>query len=67
MKRRVVMGEVGKGDQIVIHTEDDGDIFARCTGVTHNNLVHYMREEDGCPIAGFVGRQWVDKVNGKSS
>lgn len=57
------MYDIKKGDQIVIHTEDEGDIFAKCTGVTHNNLIHYMYyTESGCPVAGFVGSKWVEKV-----
>ncbi|MDX8362434.1 hypothetical protein [Cytobacillus sp. IB215316] len=54
--------QIKEGDKIIIRTEEEGDIHAKCTGVTHNNLVHYMYEKDGCPVAGFVGSLWVEKV-----
>ncbi|MFS1518585.1 hypothetical protein V1503_19290 [Bacillus sp. SCS-151] len=56
------MHDIKDGDQIVIHTEDEGDIVAKCTGVTHTNLIHYMYyTKNNCPVAGFVGSEWVEK------
>lgn len=54
--------DIKKGDRIIIHTEENGDIHAKCTGVTHDNLIHFMyHTKNNCPIAGCVGSQWAEK------
>jgi hypothetical protein len=56
--------EVVKGDKIVIHNDDGTLKLAKCTGVTHGNLIHFMyHTEDGCPVAGMVGRSFVEKFS----
>lgn len=54
--------EVEKGDKIFIHREDGTKKPARCTGVTHGNLIHFMYKENGSPVAGTVGRNSVEKA-----
>jgi hypothetical protein len=56
--------EVVKGDKIIIHNKDGTSKFAKCTGVTHGNLIHFMYNTgEGYPVAGMVGRDFVEKVN----
>lgn len=58
------MEEVVDGDKIAIRSKDGTIVFAKCTGVTHANLIHFMYEdENGNPRAGMVGRNNVDKVD----
>lgn len=54
---------ISKGDKITFQSENGETITAKCTGVTHKNLIHYgYKKEDGTPIAGFIGRDNVKKV-----
>lgn len=55
--------EIQEGDKIVIRMDNEADIYAKCTEVTHGDIVHFMRyQKDGSPVAGFVKSQWVEKV-----
>lgn len=52
-----------KGDKIKINSEEE-IIYAKCTGITHENIVHFIyHTEDGCPMAGMVGSDYVEKVD----
>lgn len=56
--------EITKGNKILIHSKDGTKKQpAKCTGVTHGNLIHFMYTENGCPVAGMVGRSFVEKVD----
>lgn len=55
---------VVKGDKILIYKEGGSTKLAKCTGITHKNLIHFMYyTENGCPVAGTVGRGFVEKFN----
>ncbi|MNB99084.1 hypothetical protein D3C75_463500 [compost metagenome] len=57
------MKEIEKGDTITF-TLDGEEIIAKCTGVTHKNLIHfYYKTGNGTPIAGTVGRSKAIKVD----
>lgn len=60
----ILSNEIGKGSKILIQEEDGSKTLAKCTGVTNNDLIHFMYwTKDNCPKAGMIGRDFVKKAN----
>jgi len=59
----LTISEVVKGDKISFINNRGQLIEAKCTGVTHKDLIHFMYYKGDCPMAGMIGRDYVTKLD----